>query len=247
MASDCAFVVKGFSRRRWEEPSSNGDIWHLIGEALSSTPPLVRKVKAHTSFEDLRIGLISNLDFYGNAIADGLAGRGAEENAVSPNDAANVGLADQLAWQVQRRILAASRAAIFFEQARREPRLPRLKRPPPEAPDVKVARRRLEANHTFVAVGSGRRCRSCLRTFSKATFLAAVPEQCPGLIVSVPGIAPPPPASNQLAPDDEPASSPRLRADLAPEDIFGHGAEDSFAPVTDDTQHFETFSDQDEF
>ena len=96
VASDCAFVVKVFSRRRWEGPSSNGDIWHLIGEVLSSTLPIVRKVKAHTSFEDLRIELISYLDFYGDAIADGLAGRGAEEFATSATDAANVGLLTSL-------------------------------------------------------------------------------------------------------------------------------------------------------
>ena len=62
VASDRAFVVKGFSRRRWKEPSSNGYIWHRIGEALGSTPPIVRKVKAHTFFEDLRIGFISYFD-----------------------------------------------------------------------------------------------------------------------------------------------------------------------------------------
>ena len=222
VVSDCAFVVKGYSKRRWEDPSSNGDIWHLIGQALGSAPPINRKVKAHSTLEDLCIGFISYLNFYGNAIAGGLAGRGAEEFAVAATDAANVGLTDQLARQVQRRIFAANRAALVREQAQREPMPPRSKRPPPEAPDAKVARRRPAASHTFATAGSGWRCTSCFRFFSRATFLARTQEHCTGLFVSIPrgrpviGTAPPRPTSSRPAPAEEPTPSPRQPAEVEP-------------------------------
>ena len=40
----------------------------------------------------------------------------------------------------------------------------------PEAPDAKVARRRLESSHTFVTAGSGWRCTSCFRFFREPRF-----------------------------------------------------------------------------
>ena len=60
----------------------------------------------------------------------------------------------------------------------------------------------------------------------------------------------PRPTSSRPAPVEEPTPSPRQPAEVEPEDMFGHGAEDSLAPnVADrkDTQHFEIYSDQDDF
>ena len=77
VTSDCAFVVNGFAKRRRTSPSANGDLWCLIGQALGTGTPRVRKVKAHSTEEDLRIGLIGYVDYYRNAVAEALAGRGA--------------------------------------------------------------------------------------------------------------------------------------------------------------------------
>ena len=78
----------------------------------------------------------------------------------------------------------------------------------------------------------------------------------PASIVSVPRCgpvietAPPRPTRSRPAPAEEPTPPRRQPAEVESEDIFGHGAEDSFAPSVadrDDTQHFEIYSDQDDF
>ena len=88
IASDCESVSAGHSpSRSWLTPCSNGDIWQMIGSRIGQGyHPQVRKVKAHSTEEDVRIGLVSLEDFDGNAVADKLAGEGAACGAVPEGD-----------------------------------------------------------------------------------------------------------------------------------------------------------------
>ena len=93
--------------------SGNADLWERYWTAFDhkNSKVAVRKVKAHCGSSEVSRGIISPKDLAGNAFADVLADKGAEEASLPHSVLAEFDALDALAWCIQSRISAIVCAA----------------------------------------------------------------------------------------------------------------------------------------
>ena len=173
--SDCSYFVDhaGLAEKRnCMCLGSNGDLWTrwwaLIDERNKVVDPLgaplwtvvVKKVKAHSEYADLCSGAITLENFKGNALADYLAGKGAELGRLDSNIIATVEFIDGRAWKIQKRLLAILKS-IYASSPEAEPKrtMPPIRHPKPIPipPLVRLA----ELGHEPVRDGNMWRCMVC--------------------------------------------------------------------------------------
>ena len=70
---DADYVVKGFPKVEERLTANNADVWAAIQREASQLDVEVRKVKAHTTAEQVASGEVSWEDYAGNAVADAFA------------------------------------------------------------------------------------------------------------------------------------------------------------------------------
>jgi len=106
---DAAYLVNGFAKGRHLNPQGpNADLWHSIGCLVTSRgqPVSVIKVDAHLTLEQCIQASSDMIDYFGNAMADALAGMGAEISCVSDAIAEGVAATDATTWLILKRLLA---------------------------------------------------------------------------------------------------------------------------------------------
>ena len=107
--TDCMVLVNGWWRGKAKcMQSCNADVWEDFWNAVDAFPGavLIRKVKAHTTQEDVEAGRISAEDKKGNEAADHNAGLGAKLHEPTFAQRREVMWADIYSWLVQTRLLA---------------------------------------------------------------------------------------------------------------------------------------------
>ena len=119
------------------EGIANSDLWEEVKQHLARRPTAVtvRKVKSHTTIDQLMEGLIPVHYYFGNMIADALAGKAADENQHQPQDLATIDYLDALAWTVLKRLVAVNR--LCAEETKDQLKEMKKQRAAAEAPVVK--------------------------------------------------------------------------------------------------------------
>ena len=109
--SDCQYLVNGFHNGRHQTSQGlNGDLWSRLWELVDLLHGKVKvhKVAAHCSASDIVNHHITLEDAIGNSTADALATIAAEQCQVDSSIVKTLHKLDELAWKVQRRIVACN-------------------------------------------------------------------------------------------------------------------------------------------
>ena len=165
--SDCSYLVDhadSLAKRECLCLGRNGDLWTRWWHLIDTRDGLVvvKKVKAHSMYSDLCSGAITLENFRGNALADYLAGKGAEIGRVDSNKILSIEFTDAQAWKIQKRLLAILKH-IYASSPEAEPkRVPppvKVPRPVLDPPLVRLA----AMGHKLVRKGNLWRCSECVQ------------------------------------------------------------------------------------
>ena len=118
---DCKGILDGFEAGENNIPQTNVDLWKGLWAVVHEIRVKVemRKVwRAHATVEDHAVGLLSTLEFFGNAAVDRLAGHAAAEHQVSELIKEQLDQVDGRAWNIQTRLVEAqlAHAKAYKEQ-----------------------------------------------------------------------------------------------------------------------------------
>ena len=119
MYTDSSYVVKGFNRTRETSAcSNNGDLWGIFHDQLERLDHavMVIKVKAHAEYNDLVAGIITPWNFFGNQLADVLAGQAADECQLNWGEQEGLRALDARTWLVQKRLLAVMMHIVEYSE-----------------------------------------------------------------------------------------------------------------------------------
>ena len=165
--SDCSYFVDhagSMEKRECLCLGRNGDLWTMWWDLRDKRDgrTIVKKVKAHSVYSDLCSGAITLENFRGNALADYLAGKGAELGRVDSNKILSIEFTDGQAWKIQNRLLAILKS-IYASSPEAEPKrvLPPVLQPAPilAPPLVRLA----ALGHKLVRTGDRWRCSECVQ------------------------------------------------------------------------------------
>ena len=113
---DANYVVNGFAKGRYNRPTdgSNPDLWYELGQYVSQDTLTLEvfKVKAHLDVSHVARELITLEDLLGNRAADMAAERAANACQLPGDEVERVLRLENLAWKVQRRLIAMTKAAV---------------------------------------------------------------------------------------------------------------------------------------
>jgi len=182
--TDSKYVLLGYGRGREDLGQTNVELWNLFWQRVGDKRPILRKVDSHQGAEQIVSGALPLEAFWGNALAGSLASAAAKTHQVPDMVAELVGMIDERATLIQKRLLAAGALAVEAAEAEKQ-KMELQERAPRDSDHLQtILRLGREAGHDFHGWGEGHlRCENCLQ---KMVVKGKVPgwakKPCPGKI-----------------------------------------------------------------
>ena len=208
--------------------SGNSDLWKAFWAEMVRLRwrVCILKIRAHCDHMDLWSGRILPWHYFGNKVADVLAGEAAQNASLVHDVLASLGRVDALAWRVQKRLVAillhlAAAPGYTADEACAEPAPPAPPRPkrPARRSRVEALQRLAALGHTLRKRNMRWQCTSCFLAFGAADLRN---DACLGSPCSFS-------ARGTALVESELADNQRLSAEAVDEwdeDPFGHVAAD---------------------